>query len=261
MRTLPPAMIPLVAPCTPLFSARGWRHALVLLAGARRAPGQRTGCAALRALGLHPPKPVARYQRVLHRATGSSLAVRRVLLGLPVAVVAADGPVSLGLDAPIERRRGPKSAAQGRYRYAVRSSTDDLVKVRGRRWVCALLLAPLPWAGGVWALPFLAALAPAERHDRARELWAHPRLGPTGEGVRQAAWQHKPRPTFSAALALVRRALWAQTAFCMSAHDPDKVEVPRAFVERLTDALCYAACPGRKGQRRVEGSSENNLSS
>ena len=49
-------------------------------------------------------------------------------------------------------------------------------------------------------------------------------------------------PTFSDALALVRRALWAhQAAFCMSRRDPDIVKVPRAFVERLTDALCYAA--------------------
>ncbi|HSH81812.1 MAG TPA: hypothetical protein VLA19_25075, partial [Herpetosiphonaceae bacterium] len=72
-------------------------------------------------------------------------------------------------------------------------------------------------------------------------LWAHPWMGPTGASVRQTAWYHKHRPTCSDARALVRRALWAQTAFCMSARDPDVVAVPRAFVERLTDALCYAA--------------------
>ena len=72
-------------------------------------------------------------------------------------------------------------------------------------------------------------------------LWAHPRLGPPGAAVRQAAWYHKALPTFSDALALVRRELWTHTAFSMSAHDPDVVEVPRAFVDRLTDALCYAA--------------------
>jgi len=72
-------------------------------------------------------------------------------------------------------------------------------------------------------------------------LYAHPRMGPTADQVRQAAWYRKPLPTFADALALVRRELWAQTAFCMSASDPDMVEVPRAFVDRLTDALCYAA--------------------
>src|SRR6266536_3822003 len=72
-------------------------------------------------------------------------------------------------------------------------------------------------------------------------LWAHPWMGPTAAIVRQATWYPKPRPTFSDALALVRRELWAQTAFCLSAHNPDVLEVTRAFVERLTDALCYAA--------------------
>ena len=72
-------------------------------------------------------------------------------------------------------------------------------------------------------------------------LYAHPRMQPTGAVVRQAAWYHKALPTFSDALALVRRELWAQTAFCLSAHDPDMVEIPRALVERFTDALCYAA--------------------
>jgi hypothetical protein len=31
-----------------------------------------------------------------------------------------------------------------------------------------MLLAPIPWAGRVWALPFLTVLAPSERHCRRR---------------------------------------------------------------------------------------------
>jgi len=38
-------------------------------------------------------------------------------------------------------------------------------------------------------------------------LWAHPWMGPTAAIVRQATWYPKPRPTFSDALALVRREL------------------------------------------------------
>ena len=60
--------------------------------------------------------------------------------------------------------------------------------------------------------------------------------------VRQAAWYEKPHPTFSDALALVRKELWAQEAtFCGSLREPDIVKVPRVLVERLTDAVCYAA--------------------
>ncbi len=452
MQTLPATMITLMAPFAPLFSERVWRHALVLVVGTLLAPGKRTVCAALRAMGLSHTKHFGRYHRVLNRAKWSSLAVARVLLGLLVAVFAPAGPLVFGLDETIERRWGPKIAAKGLYRDAVRSSTDYFVKVSGLRWLCLMLLVPVPWAACVWALPFLTALAPSARHDReqgrrhkkltdwARQLllqvrrwlperalvvvadsgyaaiellaccarlanpitvitrlrldaalyapapprqpsqlgrprvkgqrlptlaarlanpatvwtavtvadwygegartvevasdtavwyhpglppvplrwvlirdpqgqfatqallctdltaepaqilawfmlrwrvevtfeevrrhlgvetqrqwsalailrttpallglfsvvtlWAHPRMGSTADLVRQAAWYHKPLPTFSDALALVRRELWAQTAFSMSAADPDIVEVPRAFVERLTDALCYAA--------------------
>ena len=31
------------------------------------------------------------------------------------------------------------------------------------RWLCVMVLAPVPWAGAVWALPFLSVLAPSER--------------------------------------------------------------------------------------------------
>jgi DDE superfamily endonuclease len=59
--------------------------------------------------------------------------------------------------------------------------------------------------------------------------------------VRQAAWYHKRDPTFADALALVRKELWAHATFCGSPSATDTVKVPRAFVERLTEAVCYAA--------------------
>jgi hypothetical protein len=60
--------------------------------------------------------------------------------------------------------------------------------------------------------------------------------------LRRAAWYHKSHPTFADALALVRKELWAQEeSFHRSPADIETVKVPRAFMERLTDALCYAA--------------------
>ncbi len=452
MPTLPPAMLQLLAPFVPLFTRRVWCHALVLVTGAILTPGRRTVCAALRAMGLSQTKHWTRYHRVLNRAKWSSRTVARVLLGRLVATFAPRGPLVFGLDETIERRWGPRIAARGLYRDAVRSSKDYFVKVSGLRWLCLLLLVPIPWAERTWALPFLTILAPSERHDRehgrrhkkltdwARQallqlrrwlpdraivvvadsghaaiellarctrlanpiavvtrlrldaaryapapprqpgqkgrprkkgqrqptlatrigdpattwaavavatwygegprtvevaadtavwyhgglppvpirwvlvrdpqgrfatqallctdpaadpaqvlawfvlrwqleitfeevrrhlgvetqrqwsglailrttpallglfslvtLYAHRRMGPPGEVVRQAAWYHKLLPPFSDALALTRREVWAETVFCMSRRDPDVVEVPRAFLERLTDALCYAA--------------------
>ena len=60
--------------------------------------------------------------------------------------------------------------------------------------------------------------------------------------ARRTAWYGKRHPTFSDALALVRKELWAQEmSFCGSAQEVETVKVPREFVERLTDAVCYAA--------------------
>jgi hypothetical protein len=63
------------------------------------------------------------------------------------------------------------------------------------------------------------------------------------EIVRQAAWYEKTHPTFADALAVVRNELWAQEeqTFCGSPAQSDTIKVPRAYVKRLTDAVCYAA--------------------
>ena len=50
------------------------------------------------------------------------------------------------------------------------------------------------------------------------------------------------QPDFlSDALALVRKELWAHATFRRSLREPETVKVPRAFVEHLTETLCYAA--------------------
>ncbi|MFC7555388.1 transposase [Pseudoroseomonas wenyumeiae] len=90
-------------------------------------------------------------------------AASRLLLAHLITAFAPDAPVVLGIDDTIERRRGKRIAAIGIYRDPVRSSHGHFVKASGLRWVSLMLLAPVPWAGRVWALPFLSALAPSER--------------------------------------------------------------------------------------------------
>jgi DDE superfamily endonuclease len=160
MPTLPFAMIAELAPFAPLFSGRVWRHAQVLLAGAILARARRTVTAALRVLGLARAERFHRYHRVLSHARWSGLAVGRVLLSLLVATFAPSGPLVIGVDETLERRRGAKIAAKGIYRDPVRSSRSHVVKASGLRWVCLMLLVPIPWAGRVWALPFLRPWRP-----------------------------------------------------------------------------------------------------
>jgi hypothetical protein len=75
-------------------------------------------------------------------------------------------------------------------------------------------------------------------------LFAHRMMAdqPT-EIVRRAAWYDKTHPTFSDAVALVRKELWMweEETFYGSPREDDMIKVPRGFVERLTDAVCYAA--------------------
>ena len=168
MPTLPPAMLRVLAPFAPHFSRRVWSHVLILVAGAILAPGRRTVTAALRAMDLDQQPRCERYHRVLNRDRWSSLAVGCTLLRLLTVIFAPDGPLILGLDETIERRRGAKIAAKGIYRDPVRSSHSHFVKASGLRWVCLMLLVPIPWAGRTWALPFLSALAPSERYDQQR---------------------------------------------------------------------------------------------
>ncbi|MCA1603498.1 MAG: transposase [Acidobacteria bacterium] len=73
-------------------------------------------------------------------------------------------------------------------------------------------------------------------------LLAHERYGEQQEPfVRQAAWYVKRLPTFSDALATVRRQLWREVGFRTSRSETDNVKLDRALLDRLTDALCYAA--------------------
>jgi hypothetical protein len=83
---------------------------------------------------------------------------------LLVGTFALFGPIVFGLDDTIERRRGENIKAKGIYRDPVRSSHSHMVKASGLRWLSLMLLAPIPWAGRVWALPFLTVLAPSERY-------------------------------------------------------------------------------------------------
>ena len=151
-----------------LFTKRIWEHAHILLIGAILTPGQRTVAAVLRMMGLDGEKHFQNYHRVLNRAQWSNLEVSDLLLAWLVKTFVPSGPIFMGLDDTIERRRGAKIKARGIYRDPVRSSQSHFVKASGLRWLSLMLLTPIPWAKRVWALPFLTALCPSERYYEKR---------------------------------------------------------------------------------------------
>src|ERR1041385_538962 len=166
MPAFPPELASVLLAFHSLFSQRVWQYARVLLLGAILSPGKRTVSSALRVMGLSTQPHFQNYHRVLNRAAWSARHAGFILLRMLLATFAPSGPLVLGLDDTIERRWGAKIRARGIYRDPGRSSHGHFVKASGLRWLCVMLLALIPWAGCVWALPFLTVLAPSERYAR-----------------------------------------------------------------------------------------------
>jgi hypothetical protein len=249
----PPAEVSAVlAAFAPLFTEPSWLRAQVLLCGTLLAPANHTLTAALRALGLADEPGFQNYHRLLNRARWSARQAAQVLLKLLVEAFVPEGPVILGLDDTIERRRGRKLTARAIYYDAARSSKACFQKTSGLRWMSLALLVPVPWAARVWALPFLTALCPSERY------------APYGQRGRR----HKPLVERARGLlGQVRRWLPERALIVVADTSYAALELlawcarqarPITVITRLRlDAALYAPAPvrrrGQRGRRRLKG--------
>ena len=250
MLTLPETYCTPISKFARIFSKRVWRHAQVLLIGAILAPGKRTVTSALHVMGLSDEPHFQNYHRVLSRAVWSSLEVSRILLMLLVNTFVPKGPVVMGIDETIERRRGAKIKAKGIYRDPVRSSRSHFVKTSGLRWLSTMLLVPIPWVKRVWALPFLTALAPSERYYEGKARghkkltdWARQMLLQVRRWLPERALVVVADSSFAAILLLERLR---------------RLPNPICMVTRLRlDAALYKPAPtrkpGKKGRPRLKG--------
>jgi hypothetical protein len=231
----------------PLFSPVVWPGAQQLLLGAILAPGKRTVSSVLRVLGRGQAPRFQNYHRVLNRAVWSARHGAQLLLGLLVASFAPTGPLVFGLDETIERRWGERIAARGIYRDAARSSKSVTNKTSGLRWVSAQLLAEVPWAKRIWALPFLTVLAPSRRYYQKR--------GRPAKTLTDCARQ---------VMAQVRR--WCRDRELIFVGDPTYAALELlAFAQKVgvalitplrLDAALFEPAPrrtGRKGRPRKKG--------
>jgi len=221
-----------------------------LVLGAILAPGQRTVASVLRVMGLSRETHFQNYHRVLNRAVWSSLDAAHLLLGLLVATFVPSGTIVFGLDDTIERRRGAKIKAKGIYRDPVRSSHSHFVKASGLRWLSLMLLAPIPWAERVWALPFLTALTPSERYDQTQR-YRHKKL--TDWGRQMLLQVRRWLPT--RALVVVADSSFAVLTLLKRMQDLVR---PITMITRFRlDAALYepvpARRPGQKGRPRLKG--------
>jgi hypothetical protein len=155
-------------PFTSLFTVPTWKHMLVLLTGASLCQGARRVSSILRIMGLSQEKRFEKYQRVLNLAKWNSIACAKILLGLLVQILPASLPILIVVEDTIERRNGRKIKAKSCYRDACRSTQKLVVKCYGLKWVCFMLIVPLPWCKRPWALPFMTILAPSKKANIAK---------------------------------------------------------------------------------------------
>lgn len=173
-------IIPVLAPFCSLFHPRTWPKAVLLVRGTLLVRGRRTAAAALRVMGHAHDPHFSTYHQGLNRAVWSPLAVSRVLLLLLIAtLLAADAPIQVVIDEHLERRWGPRLLKRGHYRDPLLSGKGLSVSTSGLRWICCMLLVPLPWTTSVWALPFLTILttppavdAAAGQRHKTITIWA-----------------------------------------------------------------------------------------
>lgn len=257
MLPLPNEMIAVLEPFAPVFSKPVWKRVTTLVVGAILVPGQRTVAAVLRVMGRSHDRHFQNFHRVLNRARWASIKLSPILLRLLLdAFVPPEAPAVVGIDEHVERRRGAKIAAKGIYRDPVRSSKEFFVKTSGLRWLSMQLLAPIPWAQRVWALPFLTVLAPSERYHQKRGVY-HKTLTDWGRQMLLQLRRWLPDRT----LVVVADSAYAVLDLLARCQ---RLPRPVTIVTRLRlDAALYAPPPNRtaatKGRPRKKGERQPTL--
>jgi hypothetical protein len=123
----------------------------------------------------------------------------------------------------------------------------DILRWFVRRWSIEVTFAEVRRNLGVetqrqWSAPAIARTTPALLGLFSLvTLWANELYAIHAPMARTASWYPKPLPTFSDALAAVRRELWAPQNFETSSHTLDAAIIPPPTINRLINLACYAA--------------------
>ena len=123
----------------------------------------------------------------------------------------------------------------------------DILRWFVRRWSIEVTFAEVRRHLGVetqrqWSDPAIARTTPALLGLFSLiALWAHDLHATQASPPRGASWYPKPLPTFSDALAAVRRELWTRRDLPTSSQMLDIVKMPAITLNSLINAACYAA--------------------
>ena len=182
-----------------------------------------------------------------------------------VTTLVPSGLVIIDAGHTLERRRGPRIGPAGRLHDPSLRADMPNPTSRSLRWLSAVVLADMPFAGRIWALPVLMALSPSSFGRQTQRQWsdpAVPRTPPVAARAlqrsprmctskcissaerlallpRRAAWSSKPALTFADALARLRRHPWFERII-MPANATDLTQPIAPGLQGILDAGCYA---------------------
>ena len=123
----------------------------------------------------------------------------------------------------------------------------DILRWFIRRWSIEVTFAEVRRHLGVetqrpWSEPAIARTTPILLGLFSLiTLWANEAYAARAPVVRIASWYRKSLPTFSDALASIRRELWASRNLSGSRRMSDPTGIPSARLNTLIDLACYAA--------------------
>lgn len=249
MLMLPDVALMVLGSFAPMFTRPVWNHVQVLVTGAILCRGSHTVTGVLRTLGLASEESFCNYHRVLSRARWSGLQGAKILLGLLVALAAHLGyPLIILVDETLERRKGKRIKAKGYYRDAVRSTQSKVVKCCGLKWICLMVLVPLPWSPRPWALPFLTLLAPSAQADEKAGRRHKTTVGWTIQAVKQIS-----RWLEAAAFTVVGDGAYASVALAHACMARRATLVSRLRLDARLYGFPAAPVPGKPGRKPKKG--------
>jgi hypothetical protein len=123
----------------------------------------------------------------------------------------------------------------------------DILRWVVRRWSMEVTFAEVRRHLGVetqrqWSDPAIARTTPALLGLFSLiTLWAHDLFANRPPIARSTSWYHKPLPTFSDAIAAVRRQLWLPANLSTSAPSADFLKISSSTFNTLINLACYAA--------------------
>jgi hypothetical protein len=158
MFPIPAAAEPLVASIRSAFTRPTFDRFVLLMSGLIVTMGRRTVSRALRLIEPELDGHWSNYHRIYSQARISMWKLAEALTRQVIAMLPADGVITLVVDQTVDGKEGDHVWGKGTHYDARRSSRRYKHVKFGHQWLVMCVLVRLPWIDRPWALPILSGL-------------------------------------------------------------------------------------------------------